>query len=289
LIFRNKTLILKIDDKKEADIMIKQAVFSLCILVMALGGCVSEPQAVPFAEEDITQSVTGDWESIILPDFILLNNVWGKGNIADFSQEMFTVSGPSGEGFGWRWDWPSSNRVLAYPEIMAGGNPWNPVYTAIFPRRVDDSPVVVTFSITENLSQHCNLALEFWITSDDTPSTDNITHEIMIWQINNGMMPDGTVRGRFEYNGSVYQVYVNKDQDPGMSSVTGWTYIAFVTSDKITSNELDLSLFTDFLIEEGYLEPDLYITGMELGTEICGGEGFIFFHEFSVETEPARY
>ena len=75
------------------------------VILLVLAGCTTTTQTLlPFEESEITEIRSGDHESIYFDDFKLHNNVWGKENITGYSRELFTVSGASGDGFGWRWE-----------------------------------------------------------------------------------------------------------------------------------------------------------------------------------------
>jgi hypothetical protein len=261
-------------------------------LFLFFSGCVTSQAHLPFEENEITEIRSGDYEAIYFEDFKLHNNVWGKQEITHYTQELFTVSGVSGDGFGWRWTWPQTGRVLAYPEIIYGSNPWDHhSMNNQFPRKLNDNPVIVSYTLHEQMKPTCNLALEFFIVPDETPSPDEITHEVMIWQISKGMVPAGRFMGTFDYDETEYKVFYNPGHVPGPGSdVSGWDYIAFLAKENVLSAELDLSRFINYLLEENFIDnPELFMTGVELGTEILGGSGLIYFEEFSVTADPAVY
>ena len=258
--------------------------------VLFLAGCLNSSDRPPFKEKDIIEKQSGDYGCIYLQDYKLHNNVWGKEDVTEYSQELFTVSGRSGDGFGWRWDWPQTTRVLAYPEIIYGATPWQVSTNDQFPRKLNDNPVIVSYSLYKDITPSCNLALEFWLSEDDAPMMDEVTHEVMIWQINNGMVPAGKNVGSFSYRETEYQVFFNSNHHPGPGGgIIGNDYIAFVVEEEVLSAELNLSVFIDFLIQENFIDnPELYMLGIEFGTEILGGKGMVYFEDFSVNADPAK-
>ena len=145
--------------------------------------------------------------------------------------------------------------MLAYPAIIYGANPWHESLTDQFPRKLNDNPVIVSYAVYEQLKPNCNLALEFWVCSDDTPTTEEITHEVMIWQMKKGMVPAGRYTGVFRYGETEYEVFYNPAHDPGPGGgIVGNDYIAFVAKEEVLSAELDLSQFIDYLFEKNFID-----------------------------------
>ena len=70
-----------------------------------------------------TTFICGDWEQESFGSYILENNVWGQGDITNYSQCIFLVDNGH---FGWKWDWPNEgSHVKSYPEVMFGKKPWS--------------------------------------------------------------------------------------------------------------------------------------------------------------------
>ena len=52
------------------------------------------------------------------------NNIWGQGDINDFTQCIYRTGSENNINFGWNWDWPNENNdVKSYPEVIYEKNP----------------------------------------------------------------------------------------------------------------------------------------------------------------------
>jgi hypothetical protein len=76
--------------------------------------------------------LSGDWAQYVRDDYILENNVWGKGwrqNGQDYNQSI-TIDDPEDltSGIHMSWDWwnvdGANTAILAYPEIRVGYKPF---------------------------------------------------------------------------------------------------------------------------------------------------------------------
>ena len=96
----------------------------------------------------------------------------------------------------------------------------------------------------------------------------------MIWIANHGGHPAGTKRGTLVVSGVNFDVYVNPNQSDN-SGANGnlWTYVAFVAQTPLLQGQLDLNTMTDYLLKQGIMTKPTFLTSLELGTEISGGEG----------------
>ena len=52
-----------------------------------------------------------------------------------------------------------------------------------------------------------------------------------------------------------------------------WTYVVFVAQAPLLKGQLDLELTTGYLPEQGIMADNTFLTSLELGTEMSGGEG----------------
>ena len=64
------------------------------------------------------------WSQFAIGSYLVENNVWGQGNITDFTQCIYHTGTGDDVHFGWNWDWPiGSSDVKAYPEVILARNP----------------------------------------------------------------------------------------------------------------------------------------------------------------------
>jgi hypothetical protein len=240
----------------------------------------------------------GDYSQIEANDYIVFNNVWGKDEspaVTDYAQCLFSQGDGPDAVMGWSWRWPDSDswQVRAYPEIMAGDTPWGDTFTGHgFPVDIDAD---VSFSFDLDLLADdngvYNFAPEVWLTTDDTPASDEIAYEVMIWLDYNNMTPAGTEQANRYYDplyGFPFEVWVNEDHTPGGGTDEQWTYIALRSRATIHSGTIAIHPMMDHLRAEGIISDDVYYyAGVEVGNEIVHGTGTAVIRDFSVDVWSA--
>lgn len=205
------------------------------------------------------------WAQRSFGDYLIENNVWGQGEINDYSQCIFTTNDSS---FGWNWSWPDVGyNVKAYPEIIFGKKPWSTTSTTYeLPMKISMVETFeVNFDLTIEASGNYNLAFEFWVTEDSMSSQDQITNEVMIWTTNNLLQPAGEQIAVFFSDGHYYDLYRAEFDD--------WIYYAFVSQIDQYEGTLDIQNFINYLLATDHLDPNEYLASFELGNEIVNGSG----------------
>jgi len=216
-----------------------------------------------------SKSSCTDGAEITYENYRLSNNVWGKGEITDY-QQCISVGGlKSNPEFKWEWRWPTgvNNAVKSYPEIIYGWKPWSGASTSnSLPAKISDSKkyAITWKSLTTQMTGIGNLAFDIWLTSDKTPSSSNITREIMIWLFNSGQQAGGSRIDTVEIDGSVYYLY-RADWD--------WTYLAFVKISTAEVNQINLDKFLATLLQKGHITDAEYVAAIEFGNEVIEGSG----------------
>lgn len=255
----------------------------LFVLASLILGCSKEEQTINTNNEIETfqDSSCVDWAEFRIDEFLLTNNVWGKGTETNYEQCIYYESNKFETEIGWNWDWPGNGNVRAYPEIIFGLKPWTTESTStLLPAQINSNQITLTYSCTASAIGQWNLAYDIWLTDSITPTPDNVTHEIMIWMHKtNSITPAGTNRETITVNGNNFDLWVNESHNDS------WTYIAFVAETTKLSATLDLNAFIDYLISNDYVSVDLFISGIEFGTEIFEGIGNIKLSEYDVEVQ----
>jgi hypothetical protein len=286
------------------------AAFSLLVII-GLAGCGSFAGAGQTdssgrayqALGTITASATADWASIDTGGMRLTNNVWNKvhASLGPSFQEIFTEDIAGEAAFGWDWEWPMSGDVVSYPEIVYGTKPWDmgsaayPTGQAL-PFQAGSKSIDATFDIRSQFAGAYDMAFSLWAVHDPAHPKDTISHEIMIWNDNEGGTPAGNYHDSLTVDGRDFGVYLNEDQHDNSGSTNAtWTYVAFapqqsqrVAQQPLLSGHLSLSAFVDYLVGQNIMTTNDYITSVELGNEVLGGTGMIEVRGYSIVIQQER-
>ena len=237
----------------------------------------------------IIEAFCGEEDLLKSAGFVYTNNMWGKGEITDYEQCLLKCVDGAGTVYGWRWRWPLGNsNVKAYPEVIFGhkplGHPPVPPTVSDLPKRISDiNRLQVSYDVEMTARGLYNLAFEMWVTSDNPPTTDNITHEIMIW-VDRTIAPATSdfLVAEVEIDGVTYDLYYVVSGNPAAGQDR---YIAFSSRIRQLSGTLDFRKFLDYLIAHDYLPTDQYVTSVELGNEVIEGVGETWLKRYHINVE----
>ncbi|MFL2997229.1 MAG: GH12 family glycosyl hydrolase domain-containing protein [Candidatus Neomarinimicrobiota bacterium] len=226
-----------------------------------------------------TTFICGDWEQESFGSYILENNVWGQGDITDYSQCIFLVDNGH---FGWKWDWPNEgSHVKSYPEVMFGKKPWSSSSThSSMPLKVQNvESFVVEFDLEMQASGSYNLAFEFWVTSDSLSNETGIVREVMIWTAGEGIMAAGNHISTPYFDGYFYKLY--------KAQFDNWIYYAFVSEEDQFEGTLYIHNFINYMSSQDHLGSGEYIANFELGNEVVHGSGQTDIKSYSVSVNQS--
>lgn len=253
------------------------------IILLNFISCSESKKAVnPKAEyEPYSEQKCDDWDKIKFNEFIIENNVWGKNKHTSYNQCIGIEVAENEFEINWNWNWPAINEknVKAYPVIIYGWKPWNNESTT------DNIPVeilenknitIIWDSLTSEFNGSGNTAFDIWLTSSLTPSSNNITREIMIWLDSKTMKAGGEIIKTVEIDNETYELY-KADWD--------WTYIAFVKKSGGTVSKLNLKFFLDFLLKENLITKEEILAAIEFGNEIVEGSGNFKIKNYQIKIE----
>ena len=254
----------------------------LFIIASLILGCSKEDKTInPGIEfQPSGDSSCADWAEFRINEFLLSNNVWGKGT-EPYEQCIYYEFNNNQLEIGWNWNWTGNGNVRAYPEIIFGQKPWSTESTStLLPARINSNQISLKYSGAASAIGQWNLAYDIWLTNSITPTPENVTHEIMIWMHKtNSISPAGTNRGTIKIGEDNFELWVNESHNDS------WTYIAFVSDTTKLSANLNLNAFMDYLLTNEYVSPDLYTSGIEFGTEIFEGIGNVVLSEYDVKVQ----
>ena len=222
-------------------------------------------------------------DSALLPisGAVVYNNVYGKGNIANYRQLVFRGKNDAG----WEWDWPESGgpSLKSYPEVLMGRSPWSDVGGPAgaaglsagdqLPRRLADARQTIDFDFATVASGLWLGSFDFWITRSDHPTTKDIVSNLCIWTMNHGVKPSAVYKGRqlkLKIGGRTYGAIF---ETPNEAPDKPWKTLCLVDSEPRSKGSLDLGPLIDALIANGLAQPTDFLATAELGTEVAYGKG----------------
>lgn len=238
---------------------------------------------------------TEDWAEIPYAGrYLLLNNVWNKQAAkGKHAQRIFAGADNVGGTVGWDWEWKGSDRwVLAFPEIGCGDSPWvkGRGFAPDFPFRVGAKKVTVTIDATIEAEGRLNMSFQIWAISRLPNVKENITREIMIWVYDKspGDWAWATKRGNVTSGGVIFDVYekTGHGDDSGAHS-NRWAYTSFVARTPILKGTVKIHEFLEYMVNNGMLTMDEFITNVDLGNEIWYGKGTTTLRAYDVKVQDA--
>jgi hypothetical protein len=275
----------------------------LFAFVLLIGGCVGGDESTGPLSGTIDNSATADDDGWSDPEaalggnaagttgpacmpnairrvgeYLVVNNMHGAHRLVKGdSYKQCIATSPGGFPVTWRWDVVSDQPyVKGFPQILYGINPWARIpSTDRLPVQVSDvRKLTSSYFIGLQAEGTYNLAFDLWITEDDTPIESERTHEIMIWLAGN--IPPGMARDReASIAGENYDFYRSTTED-------GLPFYLFIAQNRRTNGITNLGAFLFYLRANGLLPHDVYLSTIELGTEIWEGQGSAIVRAFSV-------
>lgn len=217
-----------------------------------------------------TTSLSDDSALFPISGAVLYNNVYGKGDIANYRQLVFGGQHDAG----WEWDWPESAgpSMKCYPEVLAGRSPWGEVEAGDqLPRRLAETRLTLDFDFeTVGSGLWCE-SFDFWITSSNRPSTKDIVSNLCIWTMNHGAEPayEGR-RTTLTIGGRTYEAIF---ETPAEAPEKSWKTLCLVDTEPRSKGSLELRPLMDALIAQGLAKPTDFLATAELGSEVAYGKG----------------
>ena len=213
--------------------------------------------------------------SVAAGKYWLHNNQWGKKSGSGSQCVWSTGSG----GWGTRWEWTGAgNTVKSYVSSVLGWHwGWKSPGTGL-PVRLGEHRAVRTawdYAVDRKTANTMNVSYDLWLHDRADPDwQDEPTDEVMVWLYRfGGAVPVGTKQATVTVGGTEWDVYRGD---------AGWRVSSFVRTSNTSSVELDLTDFTDYLIDRGWLERTRYLSSVEAGAEIFTGSGALDTSAYTV-------
>ena len=228
------------------------------------------------------EEVCADWAELRAGEYLLVNDVWNKGDITDYEQCLMRRVVDGEDQYGWRWQWPyGRGEHKANPRIVYGTTPWWST-TADLPRQISAvERFEVDYELDVTTEGDPKVYVHLSVTSADPPTRENRTHEIRI-HVNRSY--SGSSSGDVNISGVAFDLWV----EPQSASTPGDPrWISFESRTPELSGTLKLHEFLDYLVDHGHLPAGNYVNTVQLGTELTSGSGEFWIKGFDVSVDTA--
>lgn len=224
-----------------------------------------------------------DWATFTQGDFTVENNVWNKGNLVnghDYTQTISFDPKHLNHELTFTWQWPSTDHILAFPEIEAGYKPWSESGSDALTARISK---ITTLDVTydydmSGATSNYNVGFDMWLTKQPGASSSSITTEVSVWTHAGNIDPEGKRVGVFKDGGFKADIYVDKHYShPGANQ--SWEYITLVAKKDVTAGTLDMHHLFETLVDLKLVNAKDYFNGYEFGAQILGGKGSLTIHD----------
>jgi hypothetical protein len=244
------------------------------------------------ADGAFVKEATGDFGKITVAEngCVIINNVWDRSTApAGYEQSVFLDE----HGLpGWKWNAPGTrDTVLGMPEIVCGDKPWDAPLKLRpeFPFRAGERRLSASFDVDFKASGRHNMAFSLWAVSKLPAVKQNIALEIMIWNVDGGVIYVANKVDTIESGGTTFDVWVKNDE----GVITGpdpftWKLVMFVARKPFLKGAIDFGPFVDYLIARRMLSPNDWLTNLELGTEVADGAGRVEVHSLELHTVDSK-
>lgn len=218
----------------------------------------------------IRQGNTIEFDSRTLTD-----NLWGAPTTENLTSQVYLNKDQT---FGWYWNRadPMKNpgdifvRPI-FPNVRIGADLGEKSNTSYFPLQVRDIHNLSFYVVYQYLTAPTgayNLAYQMYFTDTDKPGPDaHVNVEVMIWLHHTFPQPPDTYKGDFSDGNNSYELWSWVMSD-------GRQYYSFLMKGQPlfdAQHTVDAKRLLDNLV----IDPNLYLLGVHLGSEIVSGAGKI--------------
>ncbi|QQS06590.1 MAG: hypothetical protein IPK50_06745 [Fibrobacterota bacterium] len=238
----------------------------------------SDPLSVLEAQMPIVRT---DWGRMDAGPYYVHNNVWNKAGVSRYFQAVgIKPLSDGGVSAGWAWRWPETNRVMAFPELVMGKNPW--AAASSHPNLPVQLGEIDRFVVDLDLLHEGwgvrGTALQIWLTDDSVAEPQRIRHELMVWLRNDGVPVKGWMAD-LEIGGAKYTLA----DDPDLGMDLKWKVFSLFRAEALEKGQLDLMPIFDYLVKKGLIDKKEWVASVHLGTEIRGGSGLTRVKRFKLD------
>jgi len=219
--------------------------------------------------------------------FSILNNKWGEWKLKKgekYSQSIFK----SHTTVGWRYLTPNKNRgVIGFPELFIGKSPFGGESTnEYFPKKIEEINILnATYDVSMYLEpKKYNLVFDLWISKNAKNQTNDISHEIMIWEDRNVAMPAGKFIKEVNTTSGIYRMYHTwMDRTSENLGTDGWYFTAFIRKDRRRGGTVNLKEFIYIMLIDDLLNENHFVSTVEFGNEIYNSCGYTIVNDYKLD------
>jgi Ca2+-binding RTX toxin-like protein len=176
-----------------------------------------------------------------------------------------------------QWDFPNStspSSVWGYLEVMWGGGPGWESRPQLRTQVSNIKDFTLDYSV-RNITPGSNLLIEVWTTNAQGQPTTEI-----------GVVAAGfRNRPSFTYQDQYITAGVNPNSPAGDAGSGSWRFIQLALNTDQLSGTISFSNIISEMVRRGLINPNDYVTGLELGVEPVRGSGSMQVDKFSVFQE----
>ncbi len=230
---------------------------------------------------------SGQWDQISYGEYLVENNTWNVQAIkSKWTETIFcdTVKG----NMGWRWDFsgekdaPDSFLVKSFPEIIFGKKPYDN-YKSTSPRlpiKLTSANFRLEYEYLANATGVYNTSTDISFSDSINPGSSNIRSKMMIWfDHQNFPFFESEKLKQATIDGLQYKVFVDTAH---IGPEGKWVFIALLPDHFPPKGTLNLNEYFNYFLSEGFLNPEWFLSSIEVGSEIASGKGEITFRKFLV-------
>ena len=247
------------------------------------------PAALQQVFTEPTMEECGEFALINQVEINIENNTWNATNLTagSYGQCIYQYSNAGENWVGWKWSYPhTAVGINAYPQLIYGKKPWHSgSTTTALPIEIDQIERLkaqYAVAISRNEGEY-NLAFDNWISSAASSRPEEIQFEFMIWEDYHEIIPFGDFIANVVTPNGAYDLYTGEPTwEP---EGTNWIYVAFVRTSKRTEGTVDIDLLLQYLVDQGIVPGESYLSSIEFGTEIGNSKGYAVIKSFDINLE----
>jgi hypothetical protein len=215
----------------------------------------------------------------------IIDNRHGVSKLAPeewYDQGIFTDG--DNARYGWLWATNAEGHgVISAPNVHTGWNPYSKAERAgsILPVKIAAvDAIALAFQVQRlTATTGCNLAADVWIQPDpEQIGMPSISGELMIWFASRGYLPDASIQTLGAFNFGLWSGEIRRGDWHSFP-----TWIFCVSGAERLSGIFPIHRAIATLQAKGEINPEHYVSSVQLMTEITGGSGICILNQFAVE------